>query len=592
MTSGCNTPQTSRDVWFEWFAPSTDGYDFAICGVSWAPVIEVYVSETCPTSLASPDVCSRSISGQVGPITINSTTHDLCGREFNKETRQGINSAYISNFPVEQGQRLYIRVAGATAGSHGIFSFAVGQSAGILDGGGAGGDGDGDDTLPIIVGVVVGGGALLFICIILIIAGIVAVIIIVKKRKDAETRRNGSDSEDEDEENGTAMKVYKHTDEGTSRSVVSTEEEEEEEESNEPSEADAPSSSEPEESERSRDESDTGTEIVSSVAGSRVANADYDITPGTSFKDPGYKLPVPPLASHPSVQQLESASEEDKSPQTHVKLIAWKELKLREEPIGTGAFGTVYRGKWRGASVAVKLVNLPRVVDKAMQEDFHREARLMQKLGNHPNVMQLIGVVAEPGYYAIVMPYCRLGSLHSALFKRKEKFSKKVLIRMARDAAAGILSLHCEKVIHRDIAARNILLAENYKVLVTDFGLSRIKKEAEAHTKSNLGPVRYMAPEAITRREYSEASDAFSFGVLLWEMVTRKEPWEGETVIEVAVKVGKEGKRLKIPDKCDPCMKELMEECWQENPADRPDFQRIHKKLRKRYKELGGSHIL
>ncbi|KAL6069929.1 Tyrosine-protein kinase receptor [Balamuthia mandrillaris] len=250
--------------------------------------------------------------------------------------------------------------------------------------------------------------------------------------------------------------------------------------------------------------------------------------------------------------------------------------------LGQGAFGKVYKGEWRGAPVAVKVFNniRPEAMDESLIIDIKEEAQMMQKLSHHPNVVKFIGAVMKADSqlkFALVSEYCAKGSLYDMLMKRKEKVPLVVLVRMARDIAAGILHLHKEKVIHRDIAMRNVLVGENYSVYISDFGMARVKENQDLNTtQSTTGPVRWMAPESIL---HSEASDAFSYGVLLWEMITRKVPWRGLDAAQVIVRVSKENTRLKVPKDADPILAKIIRKCWKEKPEQRITFQQIVDKL-------------
>jgi serine/threonine protein kinase len=113
-------------------------------------------------------------------------------------------------------------------------------------------------------------------------------------------------------------------------------------------------------------------------------------------------------------------------------------------------------------------------------------------------------------------------------------------------SACGVLHLHKEGVIHRDIAARNFLLDAHNNVFVCDFGLARVKTGAYQHTASSLGPVKYMAPESISKKRYSEASDAWSFGVYMWEVTHAQEPFKNCEVFDVAMGVVSGTLRLSI----------------------------------------------
>jgi serine/threonine protein kinase len=102
-----------------------------------------------------------------------------------------------------------------------------------------------------------------------------------------------------------------------------------------------------------------------------------------------------------------------------------------------------------------------------------------------------------------------------------------------------MIHLHRENIIHRDLAARNILIDDNDAVRITDFGLARFVQQSVANTNSNIGAVAWMSPEAVTKRQYSQKSDVWSFGVTLWEMCTGELPFSGMEPIQVAVQIAK-----------------------------------------------------
>jgi len=249
-------------------------------------------------------------------------------------------------------------------------------------------------------------------------------------------------------------------------------------------------------------------------------------------------------------------------------IIDLREVTLKPEPIGRGVFGVVYEGCWRGAKVACKQMNT-----KTMsKEEFQREAGFMRLLGNHPNVVMLVGCAIQDEGYWLIAPYFSNGSVYDYCRTRSD-IPLEVICSFARDAAAGVLHLHCEKVVHRDVAARNFLVNSNLGVELSDFGLTSFCNNA--HNLS-FGPVRHMAPEALRGEGYTTKSDAFAFGVFLWELFTRcKElPWKDRDLRDIAVAVC-EGERLKIPSKTPHIIKELIADCWADDPDERPDFYSI-----------------
>jgi len=150
---------------------------------------------------------------------------------------------------------------------------------------------------------------------------------------------------------------------------------------------------------------------------------------------------------------------------------------------------------------------------------------------------------------------------------------------MATQIAKGMNHLHSEGVIHRDLSARNLLLDELLNIKIADFGLARLDSSSissEANTtQSNIGPIRWMAPESLTKKEYSFASDVWSYGVTLYEIITRDVPYPTLTQIEVTLQVAKEGLNPGIPENTEPPFDHLMNVCWSQKPSDRPSFNKI-----------------
>jgi len=140
-----------------------------------------------------------------------------------------------------------------------------------------------------------------------------------------------------------------------------------------------------------------------------------------------------------------------------------------------------------------------------------------------------------------------------------------------------MLHLHSEKIIHRDLAARNILLTENFDPKVSDFGLSRYKQASEdtGKTKSDVGPLKWMAPESIRMKTYSTASDVWSYGVVMWELVARVEPYQDLDPVNAAMAVCHQHRRLIVPESCDSTLGDVMQKCWTDEPEKRPSFKDI-----------------
>lgn len=258
----------------------------------------------------------------------------------------------------------------------------------------------------------------------------------------------------------------------------------------------------------------------------------------------------------------------------HKYVIVASELK-RGKKLGEGAFGEVYQAKWRNTKVAVKEIRMRVAGDKKQIASFEQEMTAMCRLQPHSNVIQLYGVVIGE-QLAIVTEFAPFGALDDWLNSQAGKSANtQALMTIASECSAGLAHLHAQKVIHRDVAARNVLLGVGFVAKIADFGLSRSMagedSEDEGKTMQTVGPLRWMSPESMRQRVYSQYTDAFSFGVLLFEIFERKQPWEGLSITEAAAEV-LGGKRLKLSRKnlAPDVVREVMADCFKTEPKDRP----------------------
>ncbi|XP_028982096.1 mitogen-activated protein kinase kinase kinase 10 isoform X1 [Diachasma alloeum] len=261
--------------------------------------------------------------------------------------------------------------------------------------------------------------------------------------------------------------------------------------------------------------------------------------------------------------------------------IDFQELQL-EEVIGVGGFGKVYRGYWRKKEVAVKAARQdPDEEPSVTLENVLQEAKLFWLL-KHENIVQLEGVSLKIPNMCLVMEYARGGSLNRVLSGRK--IPPDVLVDWAIQIARGMNYLHNEgpiRLIHRDLKSSNVLLSEPIEnddlqrktLKITDFGLAR---EVDKTTRmSAAGTYAWMAPEVIKQSTFSTASDVWSYGVLLWELLTGETPYKGIDALAVAYGVAVNKLTLPIPSTCPQPWKYLMQACWSCDSHSRPDFTEI-----------------
>ncbi|XP_070563374.1 fibroblast growth factor receptor 3-like [Ptychodera flava] len=227
--------------------------------------------------------------------------------------------------------------------------------------------------------------------------------------------------------------------------------------------------------------------------------------------------------------------------------------------------------------VAVKILK----DDIEYRPTFDQEIQLLKKLQDHANVIKLIGVISEPSYCCTVTELMRQDLLNY-LQEWPEGSNDTVeqldrsLVTFALHVTRAMEYLKHQQVVHRDIAARNILISFDDVAKIADFGLSRDvyqKGQYQRHpTGGMLVPVRWMAPEALSAGVYSHESDIWSYGVLLWEMATRGDtPYPEFRSLEPAFLVQKltMGHRMSKPRHCTEDIYGLMRHCWNNNPEER-----------------------
>jgi len=258
--------------------------------------------------------------------------------------------------------------------------------------------------------------------------------------------------------------------------------------------------------------------------------------------------------------------------------IRYEEIELGSK-LGAGGFGIVYKGTWHDQPVAIKMLQRSDAEDKQIEE-FEREAELMINLKPHENVLRLCGVSRDPDKpMAIVLEFCDLGSLRDLLDSAEIKISFLEVIQIAEDIAKGVQHLHSENIYHRDLSARNILVKEiqggKWQCKVADFGLSRFSQQEITTTKSDTGPLKWMSPESLLEKKYSAFSDTWGYGVTLWEILTRKEPYEELDNVQAASEVMHRGLKPKPPESCPLKLAELMNTCFEMEPTRRPNFKHI-----------------
>ncbi|XP_038851991.1 tyrosine-protein kinase SRK2-like [Salvelinus namaycush] len=260
-------------------------------------------------------------------------------------------------------------------------------------------------------------------------------------------------------------------------------------------------------------------------------------------------------------------------------------IKLGKK-LGEGSFGVVYQGLYNNTPVAVKTLRRGTMDPR----DFLKEAQIMKTM-EHPNLIRLLAVCTEEPIY-IITELMKNGSLLDYLKVRVGRLRLYDQIEMAAQVASGMAYLEMKNYIHRDLAARNVLVGENNVYKVADFGLARVLQATPMLSNQTkmyyisvgkaIFPLRWTAPEAIANERFTIKCDVWSFGILLYEIMTFGEiPYPNMTDSQVKQMVPN-GYRMPCPvdPYCSKDMYKIMLDCWKENKYDRPTFKALKMRLR------------
>lgn len=246
--------------------------------------------------------------------------------------------------------------------------------------------------------------------------------------------------------------------------------------------------------------------------------------------------------------------------------------------LGEGQFGDVHKGTLKnkdGSLIPVAVKTCKGDADVATTEKFLEEAYIMQKF-DHQHIIKLMGICSDSPVW-IVMELAKLGELRAYLQNNKNQLDLSSLLLYAFQLSTALSYLESKKYVHRDIAARNVLVSSHTCVKLADFGLSRWMGEDQSYYKASKGklPIKWMSPESINFRRFTTASDVWMFGVCMWEiLMLGVKPFQGVKNNDVIGKI-ENGERLVLPPRCPPRLYSLMSSCWAYEPSKRPTFKEI-----------------
>ncbi|XP_058611638.1 mitogen-activated protein kinase kinase kinase 7 isoform X2 [Onychostoma macrolepis] len=244
-----------------------------------------------------------------------------------------------------------------------------------------------------------------------------------------------------------------------------------------------------------------------------------------------------------------------------------------EEVVGRGAFGVVCKAKWKGRDVAIKTIE-----SESERNAFIVELRQLSRV-NHPNIVKLYGSCSNP--VCLVMEYAEGGSLYNVLHGAEPlpHYTASHAMSWCLQCSQGVSYLHGMKpkaLIHRDLKPPNLLLVAGGTVLkICDFGTAC---DIQTHMTNNKGSAAWMAPEVFEGSNYSEKCDVFSWGIILWEVITRRKPFDeiGGPAFRIMWAVHR-GTRPPLIKNLPKPIESLMTRCWSKDPSQRPSMEEIVK---------------
>ena len=258
----------------------------------------------------------------------------------------------------------------------------------------------------------------------------------------------------------------------------------------------------------------------------------------------------------------------------HHNEIDRKKLKLLKK-LNSGRFSETWQGLLQAKSVVVKISSSETKEDSRF--NFLHEADIMQKF-THNNIVRLLGVCAKEKPYYIIMEYMANGNLLEYLNSGDGKLLEaQQIIEMAAQVASGMVQLELSKCIHRDLAARSILIGENHVCKISNFHYAQ---DDSRHDITITPAVKWTAPEVLNVTAFSTKSDVWSFGVVLYEMITHGQaPYADMTDEEVTYKIVNEDYRIPYPKDCPERLYSMMLQCWKIDPMSRPTFETLNWQL-------------
>ncbi|KAF8390409.1 hypothetical protein HHK36_024935 [Tetracentron sinense] len=251
----------------------------------------------------------------------------------------------------------------------------------------------------------------------------------------------------------------------------------------------------------------------------------------------------------------------------------------------TGRHSRIYHGLYKQRDVAIKLISQPEEDESLaalLEQQFTSEVALLFHL-RHPNIITFVAACKKPPVFCIITEYLAGGSLRKFLHQQEpHSVPLDLVLKLALDIARGMHYLHSQGILHRDLKSENLLLGEDMCVKVADFGISCLESQCGSG-KGFTGTYRWMAPEMIKEKHHTRKVDVYSYGIVLWELLTALTPFHDMTPEQAAFAVSQKAAfavsqknaRPPLPAACPMAFSHLVSRCWSSNPDKRPHFKEI-----------------
>jgi hypothetical protein len=305
--------------------------------------------------------------------------------------------------------------------------------------------------------------------------------------------------------------------------------------------------------------------------------ADHRETPTPSFSSSIQHTERSPLLS-PTVTP-DSSNDQDvrvpaEPPTPQVTVIPTQDLGI-SSTIGSGPYSKVFAGTWGPKAVAIKQI-LDAFTTRASSQTAITEVATLVSVPEHPNIVPLLGIALDEStsFLALITPLAAGGSLFRAIHSVKLKPSLPRALRVTTDALTGLAFLHSLQVLHRDLKSPNLLLsgpldALGTRVMLCDFGLSKLIASVSTHTGA-IGTPAWMAPEVLTGQHYGLPSDMYSMGVVLWELLQLRVPFEGVPAVTIIGRRVAGTANLEMPKNLPAALHSLLASLLATEPTARP----------------------